>query len=117
MDHITTGKIGEELAREFLRKKGYKILEQNYKTKYAEIDLVGLKDKVMVFVEVRTKRGEVFGSPEETINRQKLWKVLQNAKAYMAFKKWAGPCRIDAVCIVLDGQDYAKRIDHYENIA
>ena len=114
--HNEVGKLGEDLARNFLEEKGYKILEQNYKTKFAEIDLVCEKvedvswwkksilekQTKLVFVEVRTKIGENFGTPEDTINRQKLWKVLQNAKFYSAFKGWQGPERIDAVCIVLN---------------
>lgn len=129
-EHNFVGKIGEDLAREYLEKNGYKILEQNYKTKYAEIDLVAEKSDgffgkpKLVFVEVRTKVGENFGTPEDTINKTKLWKVLQNSKSYMAFKKWDGSARIDAVCIVLNplrpgsGQaDFSvSRLTHHENI-
>ena len=129
-EHNYVGKIGEDLARKYLEKEGWKIIEQNYKTKYAEIDLVAekpsgfLKQGTLVFVEVRTKVGEQWGSPEDTINKAKLWKVLQNAKSYTAFSKWDGPCRIDAVCIVLkplqpgSGQaDYSvSRLTHHENI-
>ncbi|MDP3883129.1 MAG: YraN family protein [Candidatus Staskawiczbacteria bacterium] len=120
--HNDVGKIGEDLAREFLEKKRYKIIEQNYKTKYAEIDLIAeksagfLNGKKLIFVEVRTKVGENFGSPEDTINKQKLWKVLQNAKSYTAFKKWDGPARIDAVCIVLNKDFSVSRLTHHENI-
>jgi putative endonuclease len=115
-DRLKTGQIGENIAKGYLENKGYKIAERNYKTKYAEIDLIGIRQGVMVFFEVRTKRGEVFGSPEDTLNWAKLRKVSANAQAYMAFKKWTGPCRIDAICIVLGEDDKAKRIDHYENI-
>jgi len=120
--HNEIGKIGENLAREYLEKNGYKILEQNYKTKYAEIDLIAeksagfLKQSILVFVEVRTKVGENFGSPEDTINRAKLWKVLQNAKSYAAFKRWQGPERIDAICIVLKPDFSVLRLNHHENI-
>ncbi|MEI7424895.1 MAG: YraN family protein [Candidatus Staskawiczbacteria bacterium] len=120
--HNEIGKIGENLAREYLEKNGYKILEQNYKTKYAEIDLIAeksagfLKQSILVFVEVRTKVGENFGSPEDTINRAKLWKVLQNAKSYAAFKRWQGPERIEAICIVLKPDFSVLRLNHHENI-
>ncbi|MFA6190440.1 MAG: YraN family protein [Candidatus Staskawiczbacteria bacterium] len=120
--HNEVGKIGENLARKYLQKEGWKILEQNYKTKYAEIDLIAEKSSgffgkpVLVFVEVRTKIGENFGSPEDTINKAKLWKVLKNAKSYMAFKRWQGPCRIDAVCIVLRPDFSVLRLTHHENI-
>ena len=120
--HNEVGKMGENLAREFLEKQGYKIIEQNYKTKYAEIDLVCEKSvgffgkNTLVFVEVRTKIGENFGTPEDTINKAKLWKVLQNSKSYTAFKKWDGPCRIDAICIVLKPDMAVSRLTHHENI-
>lgn len=114
--HNEVGKIGEDLAKKFLEEKGYKILEQNYKTKYAEIDLVVEKNKELVFVEVRTKIGENFGTPEDTINKNKLRKVLWNAKNYIGFKNWKGPCRIDAICIVLNSNFSTQRLTHYENI-
>jgi putative endonuclease len=121
--HNEVGKLGEDLARKYLEKEGYKILDQNYKTKYAEIDLVAEKSggifnqKKLVFVEVRTKVGENFGSPEDTINKAKLWKVLQNAKSYMAFKKWDGSARIDAICIVLKPDLSVLRLTHHEDVA
>ena len=139
--HNEIGKIGEDLARKYLEKEGYKIIDQNYKTKYAEIDLIALrqaqgkpknilenifssKQDILVFVEVRTKIGENFGSPEDTLDRKKLHKVLHNATTYTAFKRWNGPCRIDAICIVLkplrpgSGQaNYSVlRLTHHENI-
>ncbi len=121
-EHNYVGKIGEDLARKYLEKNGYKILEQNYRTKYAEIDLVAEKSdsflgkKKLVFVEVRTKVGENFGSPEDTINKQKLWKVLQSARSYSAFKRWQGSERIDAICIVLKNDYSVGRLTHHENI-
>ena len=114
--HNEVGKIGEDMARKFLEDKGYKIIEQNYKTKYSEIDLVAKKDKELIFVEVRTKIGENFGTPEDTLNNKKLSKVRYNAISYSSFKKWQGPIKIDAICIVLK-QDYSVlRLNHYENI-
>ena len=114
--NLETGKIGEEIAKDYLKRKGYKIIEQNYKTKYAEIDLVTKKGKELVFVEVRTKKGEDFGTPEETLDKRKLRKLWSNAKAYTAWKKWQGPYRVDAVCVVLRYDNMIERINHYENI-
>ena len=109
-------KIGENIAREYLENKGYKILEQNYRTRYAEIDLVAQKENALIFIEVRTKTNELFGSPEETINKKKLEKLWRNADGYAKIKKWTGQCRIDAVCIVLNLDSSVKRIKHYPNI-
>ena len=108
--------MGEQLAKEFLEKQGYKIIEQNYKTKYGEIDLVAENRKEMVFVEVRTKIGENFGTPEETINKKKMRKLWGNAMAYAAVKKWNGSFRIDAICVVLKPDYSTERLNHYENV-
>lgn len=115
--HIDTGKRGEELAKTYLEKQGYKIVEQNWRTRYGEIDLVAKKGDLLVIVEVRTRVGEQFGMPEETLNFQKRKRIFWNATAYLAKSKGFKRCRIDAVCVVLDQNHELKRIAHYENIA
>ena len=73
--HNTIGNEGEEIARKYLENKGYSIVEQNYRTKRAEIDIIarlrqgfgGLGKDILVFVEVRTKHHERYGTPEDTI--------------------------------------------------
>ena len=123
--HNTIGKEGEEIARKYLENKGYKIIECNYRTKRAEIDIIarsakrgfgGYNKDTLVFVEVRTKQHEQFGSPEETINYQKRIKLKRNAAAYIHRKRYYGPYRIDAVCLVIDENEGLQRINHYENI-
>ena len=110
------GKLGEKLASEYLKRKGYKILEQNWRTRYAEIDLVARQKDVLVFVEVRTKVGDRFGTPEETLNWKKLQRVKRNAFSYASRVKWNKLYRVDAVCIVLTEDHTIKRLAHYENI-
>jgi putative endonuclease len=111
-----TGLIGEIIAGKFLQKKGYTIVEQNFRTKYSEIDLVVKKKDVLVFVEVRTKTNEHFGSPEETINKNKINRLIRSAEAYVAYNKYSENFRIDAVCIVLNPDANPERITHYESI-
>lgn len=113
MFNLKIGKKGEEIARKYLENKSYQVLEQNYQTKYSEIDLVCQKNEELVFVEVRTKTNERFGSPEETINKDKINRLIRAANAYTARRKWSGPYRIDAICIVLDQNSIIKRIEHY----
>jgi len=115
-EHLEVGRLGEKLASEYLKRKGYKILEQNYRTRYSEIDLVVQKKDVLVFVEVRTKTGEQFGTPEETLNWKKLQKVKKNATAYATRSKWNKLYRVDGICIVLDKNHGVQRLEHYENI-
>lgn len=114
--HTETGKLGEEIAKEYLEKHGYTIIEQNYRTRYSELDLIAYKDKWLVFVEVRTKIGEQFGSPEETINRKKIATLQRASAAYAAINRHKGQYRIDAVCIVLQPNQQVERINHYTNI-
>lgn len=114
-----TGKYGEDLATAELRKKGYEILEKNFSNKFGEIDIIARDPStssgpVLVFVEVKTKKGEEFGAPEEMINPRKLYKIRNMANLYM--KRNDLPCRIDIVAIVLSPEDEPLRITHYENV-
>ena len=114
--HNIIGKAGEEIARKYLESKGYKIIECNYKTKRAEIDIITKYKNTLVFVEVRTKHHEQFGSPEETIHYQKRMRLRKNAAAYVHRKHYNGPYRIDAICLVISERKGLERIDHYESI-
>jgi len=109
-------RIGEEVARKYLGDKGYRIIEQNYRTRYSEIDLIVERNNVLIFVEVRTKRNNNFVSPEESINQKKLKKLYWNAENYMNIKKYKGQSRIDAICIILDSNNNIEKLEHYEGI-
>ena len=115
-DNLKTGQLGESLAKEFLKKKGYKIIDANYRTKLSEIDLITQFKDIMVFIEVRTRTGDKFGMPEQSLIRKKINKVIKNAQMYMKYKGYTGRYRIDAVCVVLDNNKKLLRLNHYENI-
>lgn len=117
-NHLSIAKLGEQKAKEYLEKQGFTIIEQNWRNKRAEIDLVVQKKKVLAIVEVRSSVGEEFGTPEETIDWRKKRKLYGNAKAYVAYHKYTGFYRIDAVCVVFrgDGSDTPTRLTYYENI-
>ena len=111
------GKEGEEIAREFLIKKGFKLIESNYSNNLGEIDLIMIDKDWLVFVEVKLKIGDKFGTPEEMINKNKLSQVRRVAEMYLVmepteFKKY----RIDAVCIVLNEDKTINRINYYDNL-
>ncbi len=114
--NLEIGRLGEAIAKRYLQDNRYTIVAQNYKTKYAEIDLIVRHKDILVFVEVRTRIGERFGTPEESINRKKINKLIKNARGYVAGKRYNKGYRIDVVCIVLDENKKVKRIDHYRNI-
>lgn len=110
------GKWGEKRCGKFLRKKGLKKLVRNFSCKTGEIDLVMVApDRAIVFVEVRTKSGEDFASPESTITPAKKAKLIAAARYFLAIHKIEDrPFRFDIVTIVLD-QTGREQIRHYEN--
>lgn len=115
-----TGKIGEQIAKELLIKKGYRILQSNFRTRFGEIDLVASKNKKLVFVEVKLKVGEDFGLPEEMISKAKLTQIRKMAEVFLQSNqqiiKDYFSFQIDAICIVFDQNKMSKRISHWENI-
>lgn len=112
------GRTGEAIAAEYLKKDGFEVIEHNWHTKFGEIDIVATKSNTLVFVEVKLKIGDKFGSPEEMITKTKIQQVLNNAEVYLLahteFKNYNK--RIDGVCIVMEGE-HISRITHYENIS
>jgi len=115
-DNKKTGAAGEKAAEDFLRKKGYRILERNFQTKFGEIDLVCRKDKVMVFVEVKTKTSDEFGEPWEMVNQRKLEQVERMGEVWNMKNNWQGLCRIDVVGVWLDNKGQVDKIEHWENV-
>jgi len=114
------GKRGEAIARNYLVKKGYQILESNFRTRFGEIDLVCAKGSQLIFVEVKLKVGEKFGRPEEMIDIKKVAQIRKTAQQFLlenpqAFAKYPA-YQIDAVCIVTETDGQISRLDHYENL-
>ena len=107
------------MARDFLEKKGWRLVKMNYTNELGEIDLIMIDKSVLVFVEVKLKVGEKYGRPEEMIDRRKLWRIRRVAERYLGTEvemaKKHQQHRIDAVCIVKENNK-VERISHYENV-
>ena len=116
LNRVGKGKVGEEAAVRLLEKKEYKVLERNYRTRFGEIDVVCLKGKVVVFVEVKSKTGERFGEPWEMVDKRKLKQVERIAKMYL-IKRRLGEmrCRIDVVGVWLR-EEKVERLKHWEDV-
>ncbi len=100
----TLGREGEDLAAEFLKKHGYKILDRNYHTRAGEIDIIALHDGAVVFVEVKTRTSDRYGAPELAVNQQKQRRMVRAALGYIKYKKiHQVPCRFDVVTITGEG--------------
>lgn len=94
------GKEGEDRAAQILMKRGYKILERNYRTRSGEIDLIALHEGTVVFVEVKTRTSDAYGAPELAVNPRKQQRMVKAALGYIKYKKLHQvPCRFDVVAI------------------
>ncbi len=111
-----TAKKGENLAAEYLKNHGYKIIERNFRKSYGEIDIVCVKDNVLVFVEVKTRTSSEFGDPLEAINYYKLKSVENTARFYkLSHQKLPEAMRIDAISVLLVNGG-SEEVKHVENI-
>ena len=114
MDKVSLGKFGEEKAKEYLEKQGYKILEMNkHFSKFCEADIIALDKNTLVFVEVKTRKTTKFGLPAEAITKTK----YQNIKNCMYFYLQENPnykkFRIDVISIVMEPK---FEIKHLKNV-
>ena len=100
-EHNLIGKKGEALAYKYLKKKGYKILEANWRYKKAEIDLITLKNDFLVVVEVKTRTSEAFESPKEAVTIGKQKNIVKAADAYIQEKEINLECRFDVVSVLI----------------
>lgn len=110
------GHVGERLAAQALRERGYDILELNFRCRHGEIDLVAEDAQDLVFVEVKTRRGIGFGLPEEAVTRTKRRKLVQVASYYLDLhaameRSW----RIDVVAVQFSRHGRLEEIRVYQH--
>lgn len=104
------GVSGETLACNYLKKKGYKLIERNYKNKIGEIDIIASKKNMIVFVEVKTRETTMFGNPSEAVDYHKQNKIHKVSKRFLQENKLTDvPCSFDVIEVVGD------KINHIEN--
>ena len=84
---LLLGKQGERVAEHYLKKKGYKVVERNYRCAAGELDLIVLDRRVVVFVEVKTRTGHGFGTPLEAVEYRKQRKMIQAAQFFLTAKR------------------------------
>lgn len=113
-ENRNVGRLGEQLAQQLLENHGYETVEKNFHTRFGEIDLIAKDGETLVFVEVKTKRGLDFGSPEEMFSKGKMQRVKRMGTVYLQGNE--AKCRIDMVAVVLDRQNQLQRITHYPNV-
>ncbi len=105
------GDAGEILAAKFLHKKGFQIVERNYKNKLGEIDIIAIDKGVLIFIEVKSRTTLQFGRPYEAVDFRKQQKIRRIAELYLVTKhKYYSDCRFDIIEVLDD-----KILNHIEN--
>jgi putative endonuclease len=82
-EHNELGKLGEDLANDYLAQRGYSILHRNWRYGRYEIDIIAQKGRVLHFVEVKTRASNVYGFPEENVTRKKIRRLLLAADEFL----------------------------------
>ena len=106
------GKLGEKLAVEFLRKKDYIILEQNYMWEKSEIDIIGIKNEKIVFVEVKTRMSPYLNDPALMVPQKKWRKIMKAADYFMKNRTDDLTAQFDIVSVITN-KEYTI-INHYD---
>ena len=110
------GAWGEQMAARHLEDKGYKIVARNWRCRRGEIDLVAQAGSVVVFVEVKTRRGRALGLPEEGLTPRKSRRLIELAQLYLAQQKLEDvEWRLDLVAVELDNSGKLLRCEHIAN--
>jgi len=108
------GQEGERIAEAYLRKKGYSLVERNYRCSVGELDLVVLDRRVIVFVEVKTRTDERFGAPLESVGKRKQQRIIKAALFFLSqHRLHHREARFDVVGITLMGREPA--VEHVRN--
>jgi putative endonuclease len=115
---VKLGRRGEELAVAELTRRGYEIVTRNWRCPAGEVDVVARRGEVWYFVEVRTRRGREFGTPEESLTQAKQQRMIDVALTYLGEHNlhdvdW----RISLVAVEMDRSGKPRRLEIYESIS
>lgn len=109
----TLGKQGEDIAVSFLKKKGYAIVEKNFRTVFGEIDIIAKDNHTIVFIEVKARSDIAFGYPFEAVHPKKREKIRKVALSFMKRFKRELPARFDVLSIHFE--DGMQQIEHIQD--
>lgn len=108
-----TGRLGEEAAASYLRRKGYQILARNWLTRWGELDIVAQENRDLVFVEVRSTRGLRYGYGFQSVDFKKQQKVRRLALQYLKLHHLENcSIRFDVISVLINHENEVIQIDH-----
>ncbi len=111
MNNTLTGREGEALAADFLRKQKYEVIGANYHCRFGELDLIAKKRELVIFVEVKLRKNDRFGAAADAVTAAKQHKLRQAALSWLASHDCDAPTRFDVIEIYTE----TGRINHIEN--
>lgn len=109
-EHNDLGKLGEELAVEFLQKNGYDILETNWVFQKAEVDIIAKKENILAIVEVKTRSSLDFGLPQDFVKPKKIQLLVKAVNEYVISNNLDIEVRFDIIAVYKEGKSFA--IEH-----
>jgi len=113
MNHIELGKKGETVAANHLISKEYQILDRNYHWKNSEVDIICVKNEMLIIVEVKTRGTSAFGEPYKSVNRNKQRQIIKVTNEYIKLNDIKREVRFDVISIVLNKG--FMNLEHIEN--
>ena len=109
------GAFGERVAAAHLEATGYRIRERNFRTREGEIDIIAERGETLVFVEVRTRRGDALGTAAESVTASKAARIIATAQAYaQAAENCPADQRIDVIALSLAADGRVLSLEHIE---
>lgn len=111
--HNALGKKGEQLAVDYLIKKGYQIIQRNYRYDKAEVDIIAKKDAILAIVEVKTRSSSDFGNPEDFVKPIQIKNLVKAVHEFVTVNSLDVEVRFDIIAIVKEDSSYD--ITHLEN--
>ncbi len=108
------GQWGETAALQLLLRKGFVFMERNARTSFGELDLIMVDGNELVFVEVKTRQSQAFGTPAESVTRKKLQHLAASIAEFVETVGWKGQYRLDVVSVCVIGRK--ARLAHLRNV-
>ena len=115
METRELGNFGEEQAARYLRRKGYRIVERNFRCRQGEIDIIARRRDVLAFVEVKLRKNERFAEAREFVTSAKQQRVMTAASLYLASHESEAQPRFDVIEVYApQGEDGPVKVNHIE---
>ena len=113
---VATGQLGETLAVRYLLDQGYAVVERNYRKRFGEVDIIAREQQTLVFIEVKTRNSQQYGSPFDAVDGRKQRQLTRIARDYLQTHRHdEGEARFDVIAVILDKQQALVTIDHLKN--